>query len=107
MIDSPGIRSFSIDDLLEGDFKFLFPDLVDLFPKCEFFDCLHEENSKGCYFNSLEDGREKDLVLSRLDSYKRLLSEVSEVPDWKKVRPNHKQFLFMLKFTQIYADGLA
>tara|TARA_B100000925_G_scaffold87749_1_gene63233 strand:+ start:25923 stop:26882 length:960 start_codon:yes stop_codon:yes gene_type:complete len=87
MIDSPGIRSFSIEDLLEEDFKFLFPDLVDLFPKCEFFDCTHEADSKGCYFSDLEEGREKKLILSRLEAYKKLLDEVSATPDWKKASP--------------------
>jgi ribosome biogenesis GTPase / thiamine phosphate phosphatase len=89
MIDSPGIRSFSIEDLLEQDFKFLFPDLVDLFPKCEFFDCTHDSTSKGCYFNSLEEGREKDLIFSRLEAYKKLLDEISAIPDWKKT-PSQK-----------------
>ena len=56
----------------------------ELFTRCEFYDCQHEESSKGCYFNSLDEGEEKDLIISRLDSYKKLLEELSVIPDWKK-----------------------
>jgi len=84
MIDSPGIRSFSIDDILEVDFDCLFPDLVEYFVRCEFNNCNHEKLAKGCYFNTLVDGEEKDLVLSRLESYLKLRDEVSSTPDWQK-----------------------
>jgi len=86
LIDSPGIRSMSLGDLTTEELLSSFPDIHELAVKCQFSsNCTHEEKSKGCYFNKLnpEDVKTKH-VLSRLDSYKRVLEEVSETPDWSK-----------------------
>jgi len=84
MIDSPGIRSFSIDDILEADFDYLFPDLAEYFTRCEFTNCQHDKTAQGCYFNSLQEQSHRDLVMSRLESYIKLRDEVQSTPDWKK-----------------------
>jgi ribosome biogenesis GTPase len=85
LIDSPGIRSLSLSDLTKEELIMSFSDIQQFATKCKFSSCNHETNNKGCYFQTLdEEDRESQLVLSRLDSYKRILEEVSEMPDWQK-----------------------
>jgi ribosome biogenesis GTPase len=79
-IDSPGVRSFSLDDLLEEDLISYFPDLAAVAIHCQFSNCDHHEKVKGCAFWKNPD----PLLLSRLDSFKKIMSEVEEIPDWEK-----------------------
>ncbi len=81
VIDSPGIRTMSIQDVSKDELSELFPDLEDYFIRCKFKDCHHEENTKGCaFFNS----KNTEMVLSRLDSFKRFKKEIIEIPEWQK-----------------------
>jgi len=80
IIDSPGIRTLSIQDITIDELTPLFPDLAQLFSKCKFNDCKHEDFSHGCFFN---EPCSKE-VLSRLESYKRIRDEILEIPDWKR-----------------------
>ncbi len=85
LIDSPGIRQFSIDDIASGDLIELFPDVEEVATGCSFTNCGHESNNKGCAFYSGKRSEyERELILSRLDSYKQLLAEISQIPDWQK-----------------------
>jgi ribosome biogenesis GTPase len=86
LIDSPGVRSMSLSDLTQEELLQSFSDVQEFATKCKFMStCKHEENSKGCFFNTLpKDQRETELILSRLDSFKRVLEEVEEIPDWQK-----------------------
>jgi ribosome biogenesis GTPase len=86
LIDSPGIRSMSLSDLTKQDLLYCFSDVNEWTTKCQFSsNCTHEPNSKGCFFQKLDnEKREDQLILSRLDSYKRVLEEVSNIPDWQK-----------------------
>jgi ribosome biogenesis GTPase / thiamine phosphate phosphatase len=86
LIDSPGIRSMSLSDLTKQDLLYCFSDINEWSTRCKFSSsCAHDENSKGCFFQGLNrDEREDQLILSRLDSYKRVLEEVSNIPDWLK-----------------------
>lgn len=86
LIDSPGIRSMSLSDLTQEELLQSFSDIQEFATKCKFAsNCQHEENSKGCFFQKLDKNqREDQLILSRLDSYKRVLSEVADIPDWLK-----------------------
>lgn len=86
LIDSPGVRSMSINDLTQDELLFSFPDINEFSTKCRFAsNCTHEENSKGCFFQRLDETKREDqLILSRLDSFKRMLEEVSNIPDWLK-----------------------
>ncbi len=85
LIDSPGIRSMSLSDLTKEELIMSFSDIQEFATKCKFVSCNHEQNNKGCYFQKLDqDDRESQLILSRLDSYKRVLEEVIEIPDWQK-----------------------
>lgn len=86
LIDSPGVRSMSLGDLTKEELLYCFSDINEFATKCQFAsNCTHEENSKGCFFQKLDkDQRENQLILSRLDSYKRILEEVEQMPDWLK-----------------------
>ncbi len=85
LIDSPGIRSMSLDDMTTEELKECFPDIEQWGTKCKFSTCQHFEGTKGCFFGTLDSNqREDQLILSRLESYHRILSEVSNTPDWMK-----------------------
>lgn len=85
LIDSPGIRSFGVEDLLKEDLITYFPDIEEGAVQCKFSNCAHLEDSKGCYFYTLDQStRETQLLLSRLDSYCRMLEEISETPSYLK-----------------------
>ncbi len=85
LIDSPGIRSFSMEDLNEEDLIDFFPDLHPYIVRCQFNDCQHEEKSKGCHFNSLGlEGYEEKIILSRLESFTKIKDEISKTPFWDK-----------------------
>ena len=85
LIDSPGIRSMSLSDLTKEELIQSFSDIQEFATKCKFVSCNHEENNKGCFFQKLDpEQKDSQYILSRLDSYKRVLEEVSDVPDWQK-----------------------
>lgn len=85
VIDSPGIRQFSVDDITSGEMIELFPDVEQAATGCAFTNCSHEEENKGCAFFSDDlDKYDQELLLSRLDSFKQLHAEISQIPDWQK-----------------------
>lgn len=87
-IDSPGVRSYSLEDIDPKELIEYFPDVEEVSVHCKFSDCFHQENSKGCRFfdNDIwnDDPLRHQALLSRLDSYLRLHDELSETPQWKK-----------------------
>ncbi len=85
MVDSPGIRSFNIDDIFKEDLPSYFPDLLPYFNRCKFVSCTHADDAVGCFFQSLDADSDDDLaILTRLESFLRILEEVSQIPTWKK-----------------------
>lgn len=87
LIDSPGIRSFSLEDLIEDDLLELFPDLEERAVSCKFSDCKHTAKTKGCAFYKPHldpDSYEGRLVHSRLESYSKVHEEITENPAWSK-----------------------
>lgn len=86
LIDSPGVRSMSVTDLTKDELLYSFPDINEFSTRCRFAsNCTHDENAKGCFFQSLDKTKREDcLILSRLESFKRMLEEVSNIPDWLK-----------------------
>jgi len=84
VVDSPGVRSLSLEDLPCEDFISYFPDLVDMSVQCKFQNCTHMENAKGCAFrDNLDPEKYIDaLALSRLDSFIRIYDELSQTPEW-------------------------
>lgn len=85
IIDSPGIRSFSLDDILPEELINFFPDLLPISLTCRFNNCQHESSIKGCAFYSEgTDPQKADIIESRLSSYKNIMQEISETPAWQK-----------------------
>lgn len=86
LIDSPGIRSFGVEDLLEEELITYFPDLEEGAVQCKFSNCEHNENSKGCFFYTKLDQNayETQLIMSRLESYLRMKEEISQTPSYLK-----------------------
>jgi ribosome biogenesis GTPase len=86
LIDSPGVRSMSLGDLTKEQLLSSFSDVYEFSVKCQFSsNCTHSENSKGCFFQSLDpEKQDTKFIISRLESYKRVLEEVEMIPDWQK-----------------------
>jgi ribosome biogenesis GTPase len=85
IIDSPGIRSFSLDDILPEELINFFPDLLPISLTCQFNNCQHEASTKGCAFYGEDtDPQKADIIESRLSSYKRIMEEISQTPAWQK-----------------------
>jgi ribosome biogenesis GTPase len=85
LIDSPGIRSFSLEDLDPRELLALFPDLEEVAVHCKFNDCQHLENSKGCAFHQNDwDKETQACYFSRLESFWRIQEEISQTPFWSK-----------------------
>ncbi len=85
LIDSPGIRSFSLEDIDPNDLLEYFPDLEEIAIHCQFSNCTHDPKTKGCaFFNNDWDQARAARVLSRLDSYHKMLEEIGRTPQWAK-----------------------
>ena len=87
LIDSPGIRSFSLDDIDPDHLIQFFPDLEAIAVRCEFSNCNHLPENKGCRFYTDEFDPQTDeglLVHSRLESYLLFHEEISSTPMWQK-----------------------
>lgn len=86
LIDSPGIRSFGVEDLLEEDLITYFPDIEEKSVHCKFSNCSHEEGTNGCFFYTKLDQNayETKLIMSRLESYLRMKEEISQTPSYLK-----------------------
>lgn len=77
LIDSPGVRSMSIDDLDAEELIDCFEDLHEGIVKCQFNDCKHGPKSRGCYFQELDsEVFENQVILERLQSYIRFRDEI-------------------------------
>jgi ribosome biogenesis GTPase len=85
LIDSPGVRSMALSDISLDEIDELFPDLYEGFSSCKFPDCKHQEKSTGCYFQSLDpEVREHQVLLERLESYKKIREEIMQIPEWER-----------------------
>lgn len=85
LVDSPGVRTLSINDISVDDLNRLFPDIFKYFQNCKFSDCKHLSNSKGCFFQQLnEDDFNDQMILSRIESYIRFKEEIEEIPEWQR-----------------------
>jgi ribosome biogenesis GTPase len=85
IIDSPGIRSFSLEDISPEELINFFPDLLPISLTCQFNNCQHESSTKGCaFYGESTDPQKADIIKSRLSSYKNILEEISGSPAWQK-----------------------
>ena len=77
IIDSPGIRSFSLSDILPEELINFFPDLLPISLTCRFNNCQHKSSSKGCaFYGERTDPQASDIIESRLSSYKKIMEEI-------------------------------
>ncbi|MGB0455165.1 MAG: ribosome small subunit-dependent GTPase A [Bacteriovoracaceae bacterium] len=85
IIDSPGVRSYSLEDVDPEDLIEFFPDIFEIARGCKFRNCEHLPTSKGCAFKPYYDKKDEfGSILSRLDSFHRIKDEISATPQWKK-----------------------
>ena len=75
LMDTPGIRALSIEDIPEEELLDCFPDLVAFKKPCRFSNCLHLEKTLGCGF--FEGQKEIPAhILERLTAYHGYLNEI-------------------------------
>jgi ribosome biogenesis GTPase len=85
MIDSPGVRTLAVSDISMTELPDLFPDLGPYFGQCQFHDCRHDDNSKGCFFNTLDIDTEQGFIIyTRLVAYIKMRDEIEVIPEWKR-----------------------
>ncbi len=87
LVDSPGIRSFSLDDIDPDLLLNFFPDVAAIASQCEFSNCTHMPDNKGCVYYSEKYDPDTDeglMAHSRLESYQLIFDEISSTPTWKK-----------------------
>ena len=86
LVDSPGIRSFSLDDIDPDELIHYFPDVEEIALRCEFSNCSHLPDNKGCkFYEEYDPDTDEGLMIhSRLESYLTLFDELSSTPFWEK-----------------------
>lgn len=89
LIDSPGIRSLSLEDLDPEELIHYFPEIAPFASRCKFSNCNHTEEAAGCAFfhgDEIEklDARTQELVWSRLEAYQRIHEEIAQIPHWER-----------------------
>ena len=71
LMDTPGLRAFSIDHIPNSELRFCFREFLEL-PQCRFRDCLHETEPECVIREAVEKGT---LDRERYHSYLKLLHE--------------------------------
>ena len=74
VIDTPGLRLFSIDDIPAESIQFCFPEFDDLTGSCRFNDCLHVSEPRCAVKEAVEEGAVSKL---RYDIYRGFVSEAT------------------------------
>ncbi|MFG0305675.1 MAG: ribosome small subunit-dependent GTPase A [Phycisphaerales bacterium JB040] len=85
VIDTPGIRFFTLDDMTPVELRDSFPEIRALRRGCKFNDCTHT-HEPGCAVRG-------NIHPARYDAYLRLLDEIetgSSKPPPERIRPNAK-----------------
>ncbi|GAA5558287.1 small ribosomal subunit biogenesis GTPase RsgA [Acinetobacter schindleri] len=75
LIDSPGIREFGLWHLTLDKVQTGFPEIENLLGHCQFRNCTHK-HEKQCALRQAADSG--DILPRRLDSYLRLIDEITE-----------------------------
>lgn len=73
VIDSPGIRSFSLFDFEPSDIGFGFREIAKLSESCKFNNCLHQ-NEPGCAVQAAAEAG--DIVSWRWDNYNHMINDL-------------------------------
>lgn len=75
LIDSPGIREFSLGHVTRADVEDGFVEFRDLIGRCRFRDCKHDREPGCALLNALEDGR---IHPQRLASYRHIIASLPQ-----------------------------
>lgn len=75
LIDSPGIREFSLGHVTRADVEDGFVEFRDLIGRCRFRDCKHDREPGCALLNALEEGR---IHPQRLASYRHILASLPQ-----------------------------
>ncbi len=75
LIDSPGIREFSLGHVTRADVEDGFVEFRDLIGRCRFRDCKHDREPGCALLQALEDGR---IQPQRMASYRHILASLPE-----------------------------
>lgn len=78
VIDTPGVRSFGLDDLSESELRDSFPELLALRSRCRFADCTHTHEPGCAVVGALAASprSEPGIHPARYDTYLRLLEDI-------------------------------
>lgn len=76
LIDTPGLRTFSIDHVPVDELGCCFIEFTELEDGCRFRNCLHDSEPGCAVREAVESG---DLSRNRYNSYRNLLNELREV----------------------------
>jgi len=80
LADSAGIREFAPWRIADDRLAAAFVEFRPYLGQCEYDDCRHDEDAQGCAVTAALDAGE--IVLSRYESYLRLLAEIPEETFW-------------------------
>ncbi len=89
VIDTPGIRAFTLESLTPAQLRDSFPELRRLRQGCRFNDCTHAHEPGCAVVAAVESG---GLSRARFDAYRRLLEEIEAGPRLpsQRIRPEYE-----------------
>ncbi|MCL4222101.1 MAG: ribosome small subunit-dependent GTPase A [Phycisphaerales bacterium] len=73
LIDTPGVRSFSLDDMTIAEVREAFPEFVGLADSCRYRDCTHT-HEPGCRVR--EAAARDEIPAPRYETYRRILLDL-------------------------------
>lgn len=74
IIDTPGIRSLSVEQIPKEDIRFFFREFLDIADHCRFSNCLHL-HEPGCAIKEALDEQPPRINAYRYESYRRMMEE--------------------------------
>ncbi len=72
LIDTPGLRMFSIENIPENELQFCFPEFLPFIGKCRFRDCIHM-SEPGCAVKSASENG--TIHMDRYNAYRKFIEE--------------------------------
>lgn len=93
MLDTPGMRELGLWDAEEG-VEATFSDIAEIAAQCRFADCRHEREPGCAVREAIEQGR---IDGRRLRSYRKLQTELSDLPPEALRRERGRQFQRMVR----------
>ena len=74
LIDTPGLRMFSIENIPENELQFCFPEFLPFIGKCRFRDCIHL-SEPGCAVKSASENG--SIHMDRYNAYWKFIEEAN------------------------------